>query len=103
MVKKTEKKKYKAVHTGIGLIFPITRTTRLMRQIDSSHRYSQQSGVSMAACLEYVVKEILDLAIEHCKEKGRRRIKADDIKEGIKKDMEMKDFFEKELKTIISI
>ena len=103
MVKRTDKKKHISKHAEIGLIFPITRITRFMREMHSNYRYSQQSGVSMAACLEYIVKEILDLSVECCKEHGRKRLKSEDIREAIRKDPALQAFFETQLGSIISL
>ena len=46
--------------------FPVGRLCRLLKTGKYSDRIGQGAGVFMAAVLDYLCEEILDMAAEHC-------------------------------------
>jgi histone H2A len=59
-----------------GLIFPISRTERIIRRLQPHTRLAATTGIYLAATVEYLVAEILDIAGSTCLEKKAKRITA---------------------------
>lgn len=57
-----------------GVTFPVGRLARLMRQGRYSQRLGKSASVFMAAVLEYVVTEVLELATDMAREQHKVRI-----------------------------
>lgn len=57
-----------------GLVFPAARFHRKMRKGRLAKRIGKGAAIYMAAALEYVSREILDLAGEHCQRDKRKRL-----------------------------
>jgi len=72
-----------------GLSFPVGRTLRYIKQ----GRYSEQVGVGgavfLAAVLEYVTSEILELAGNACSENGKKTIAPRHIQLAVRNDEEL--------------
>ena len=54
-----------------GLLYPVGRIGRLMRK-NTAYSVSADAPVFMAAAIEYVCAELLDIAGEVCKKNGQR-------------------------------
>ena len=61
-VAKTTKAKGVSGQTKAGLIFAPARCARLLRAGRFSERVGSSAGVFMAGCLEYLVRELLEIA-----------------------------------------
>lgn len=57
-----------------GVTFPVGRLARLMRQGRYSERLGKSAAVFMAAVLEYVVTEVLELATDMAKQQNKLRV-----------------------------
>ena len=68
------------------LEFPVGRIGRHLRKGCYYKRYSDATAVYLAAVLEYLVSEVLDLAGSACKTEGRKRIVPTNIFSGIQND-----------------
>ena len=56
------------------LIFPVGRVARYLRQGRYADRFSGLAAVALAACLESLVFEIFDMAVEVVYTKKKKRI-----------------------------
>lgn len=84
-------KKKVSASTRAGLILPVGRIGGLLHRGHYAHRTSQKAPVAMAAVLEYLAFEILDLAAaQNCM---RKRITPRDILLGIRNDLELDELF----------
>lgn len=77
--------------TQAGLQFPVGRVERLLRQGGFSKRCSSTAPVYLAAVLEYVAAEILELAGLQCVQEKRQRITPRHIHLGLRNDEELND------------
>ena len=75
--------------TRAGTMFPPGRLNRMMRRLRLSERSSFSAGVYMAAVLEYVVAEVLELAGSQAHNRNRKTITPKDINLGIRGDDEL--------------
>ena len=57
-------KKTKKLNFGTDLIFPIGRISKMIRKTVKSERYSVQASITLAAVLEYLIAEVLDVSVE---------------------------------------
>jgi histone H2A len=75
---KTPGKKGKAGGSGnskkAGLTFPVTRTARLIKQGRFAARVGKGAGVYLAAVLEYLSAELLELAGNASRDNKKKRI-----------------------------
>jgi len=65
------------------LEMPVGRIGRMLRRGCYFKRYSDATPVYLAAVLEFLVGEVLDLAGTICKTEGRKRIVPTNIFQGI--------------------
>ena len=72
-----------------GLIFPVGRCSRKLREGRYSHRVGVGGGVFMAAALEYLTMEILDLAGQCADEHKKTQIKPRHIQLAVRNDEEL--------------
>lgn len=90
------KKKTTSAHKA-GLQFPPARMVRYIRKNGYSKRVSPEAGVYMAAVLEYVSGEILELAGGAAREAGKSNIRPRDIFIAIAMDEDLKRVFSKSI------
>jgi len=76
-----------------GLQFPVGRVERLMREQRIAKRVGGDAPVFMAAVLEYVAAELLELAGNAAKDHKMQRIKPRHILLAVRADEELKDIF----------
>jgi len=72
-----------------GLQFPVSRVLRNLRQGEYSPRTGQGAPIFLAAVLEYLTAEILELAGNATRERHRRRIIPRDVQMAIRNDEEL--------------
>ena len=82
-------KKQQTAHSRADLIFPVGRLTRYLREGKYSDRSSVGAGVFMAAVLEYLCSEILELAGEHTKKDKRIQMMPRHIQLAVRNDEEL--------------
>lgn len=70
-------------------LFPVGRLNRYMKQGRFTERLGGTAGAFMAAVLEYLTAEILELAGDLCTEDGMKTIKPKHINLGIRSDIEL--------------
>jgi histone H2A len=68
------------------LEMPVARVGRMLKRGCYYKRLSDATPVYLAAVLEYLVGEVLDLAGDVCKNEGRKRIVPTNIFKGIQED-----------------
>lgn len=76
--------------TRAGLVFPVGRTHRQLRNGRYAKRVSPGAAVYMASSLEYLTSEILELAGSRAKKNNRTCIMPKHIAMAVEKDVEMK-------------
>lgn len=76
-----------------GLEFPIARTGRLIRSLSTVPRLGQSAPIYLAAVLEYICAEILELAGNSTRDAKRLRIIPRHIMLAIKNDHELNKLF----------
>lgn len=72
-----------------GVIFPVGRCNRMIRRGRYSDRVGASAGVFMAAVLEYLCSEILELSQEQCEIMKTKTIKPKHINMAIRCDNEL--------------
>ena len=77
----------------IGLTFPVGRIDTQMKHMRLADRTGRSGAVFMAAVLEYLTNELLEVAGQEALAKGRKRITPADIQKGICGDAEMQQMF----------
>lgn len=89
--KKVEKKKTRSVgrNARAGLQFPISRIHRSLRQSKYAKRIGVNSSVYLAAVLQYLTTELLELAGDMAHSKKRSRITPQHIQLAIRNDDEL--------------
>lgn len=80
--KKIRKEKY------AGLVFPISRSKTLIKSIHNG-QVSGGSPIYLAAVLEYISAELLELSGNKALDNNRRKITAQDVMDAIKNDEEL--------------
>ena len=70
-------------------LFPVGRLNRYIKQGRYSERSSTSSGAFMAAVLEYITAEILELAGDLCHNANKKTITPKHINLGIRTDAEL--------------
>ena len=71
-----------------GLQFPVARIARYMKAGKYAPRIGAVAPVYVAAVLEYVVGEVMELAGKVAQSEGRSRIKPRHIQVGMRNDLE---------------
>ena len=71
-----------------GTVFPVGRLARMIRRTHA-RRSGYSAGVFMAAALEYVCAEVLELAGDHCVKAGRKTIAPKHINLAVRSDAEL--------------
>jgi len=87
---KKSEKKANSRSKRAGLKFPVKRIDRYMRVVLPGKRFTEDAGVSMAAMMEYMIAEVLELAGNVAADQKRTRITPRAIKLGIQGDTELK-------------
>ena len=72
-----------------GLQFPVSRVKRYLRQGRYSSRVSPGSSVYLAAVLEYLCAEILELAGNAARDNGKKRIVPRHLQLAVRNDEEL--------------
>jgi len=89
-----ESKKTRSLSAKYGLIFPIGRIRKQLREKVDIPKLSMGATVYLAAVLEYMSAEILEVSGNKAKELGFKRIMPKHLLQGIKFDLELKEFYE---------
>ena len=72
-----------------GTIFPVGRLNRMIKQGRYSDRVGTSAGAYMAAVLEYITAELMELAGNLCEEAGKKFITPKHLNLGIRHDDEL--------------
>ena len=76
-----------------GLNLPVPRIAGMLKTNKYAHRIGKGAAVYMTAVLEYIIHEILEIAVEVLKVKKKMRINPSHISAAIKQDEELNEFF----------
>ncbi|XP_044287046.1 histone H2A, sperm-like [Varanus komodoensis] len=76
-----------------GLQFPVGRIKRLLKQGNYTERVGSEAAVYLAAVLEYLTAEILELAGNAAHENKKQRIKPRHIQLAVRNDEELNKLF----------
>jgi len=79
--------------TRAGLVFPVGRIGRYLKTRGFARRVGAGAPVYLAAVLEYVAAEVLELAGNSAKDHKHQRINARDIMLAVRKDEELNALF----------
>ena len=82
----------KSVSAKAGLTFPVGRMRRYLRKSRAAKRVGSGAPVYMAAVMEYLVAEILELSGNCAKEMKKNRIHPRHIQLAVKNDEELNRF-----------
>ncbi|TFK32788.1 histone-fold-containing protein [Crucibulum laeve] len=85
----TEKTKNQSRSAKAGLQFPVARIQRIMRKSHPGQRIGAGTGVYLAAVLEYLAAEILELAGNAARDNKKRRIIPRHLQLAIRNDEEL--------------
>ena len=87
-------KEPRSISFKLGLTFPVSRIRRHLRQKVDVPKLSMTAAVYITTVLEYMCAEILEVAGNKAREKGFKRIMPRHLLQGIKHDLELKEFYE---------
>ncbi|XP_051142179.1 uncharacterized protein LOC127259074 [Andrographis paniculata] len=76
-----------------GLNFPVGRIERLLREGNPATRFSAGAPVYLAAVLEYLALEVLELAGDTVKQANKTRITPTQIQVAVQTDNELREVF----------
>ena len=94
-IKKTGAKGARTKSAKAGLTFPVSRIGRYMKKGRFAKRIGAGAPVIMAAVLEYLVAELLELAGNACRQNKKTRIIPRHIQLAIKNDEELNKYLGK--------
>ncbi|XP_049865877.1 histone H2A-beta, sperm-like [Pectinophora gossypiella] len=86
---KKDRAKTKTRSSRAGLVFPVGRVHRIMREGNYARRIGGGSSVYLTAALEYLCAEILELAAKAAQDNSRTRISPRHILLAIRNDEEL--------------
>jgi len=75
--------------TRADTLFPVGRLNRMIKQGRYSDRVGSSAGAFMAAALEYITAEILELAGDLCQQDKKKTLMPRHINLGIRSDEEL--------------
>merc|ERR1712039_1145474 len=88
-------KKSTTKSTRAGLTFPVGRLTRYLRTGSYSKRCSPGAGIFMAAVLEYLTAEVVELAGNACRDNKRKTINPRHLMLAVRNGEELSQLFAK--------
>ena len=86
-------KQAKSRSTRAGIVFPVGRIHRHLKEGRYSERISSDAPVYLAAVLESVVDEVFKEALNQRDKKSTKRITPNNIVNAIRKDKELNEIF----------
>ena len=86
---KTKDKKKKTQEQLAGLDMSVSRVYRLLKQSSSRKRLSKLSAVGVAAAVQYLIEEILEVSIKLARDHKKMRIVPHYIMLAVRKDAEL--------------
>lgn len=89
MPQKETTRKKSSRSSKAGLKFPVGRIKSRLRRVGYTKRVSASAPVFLAAILEYVASELLELSHDRAIDRGKRRIVPYDIFTVIRSDSEL--------------
>ncbi|KAK5582499.1 hypothetical protein RB653_004084 [Dictyostelium firmibasis] len=92
--KNGEKSKPESRSARAGITFPVSRVDRLLREGRFAPRVESTAPVYLAAVLEYLVFEILELAHNTCSISKKTRITPQHINWAVGNDLELNSLFQ---------
>lgn len=92
-VKSNRKGKTKSISRSVraGVIFPVGRVERHLKELRIANRVSKSTAVYLAAVLEYVINEVIIISVTQTQSRKAKRIRPLDIRRAMLGD---KDFFD---------
>lgn len=90
-----EKKKSVSSSVKAGIVFPVGRTMRKLRHMKLCKRIGMGAPVYLAAVLEYLSAELLEMSGNSARDNKRKRIIPRDLVLAIRSDEEMNGFIPK--------
>lgn len=82
--------KYIPEYIGLGFKNQINQNHKLIFNI--TQKYNKNGQKILTIFLEYICREILDLAANYCRDSGKKRILSHHVEYVIKNDVELKQF-----------
>ena len=76
-----------------GIVFPVSRFMRQMRQDRLSERIGKGAAICMAAVVEYLVSELLEISGNFAEEGGKKRINNRHLLLAVRNDDELRKLF----------
>ena len=89
VVKRKLNKKAVSSSTRAGLVFPCARMTRKIRSLSRVKRTSPTAGIYMAAVLEYLTAEVMELCGNVARDRKRARVTPRHLMLAIRNDAEL--------------
>lgn len=83
-----QRRERKSAAARAGLLFPVSRIERYLRMRCAKRRVAKKAAVYLAAALEYLVAEVLDISVEYVKQNKKKRMRPRDFFLAIKEDSE---------------